>query len=107
MVTMLNEAGIQAYPALTRTRDNGPLISDFPSNQFNHVIGFVPLSADTIWLECTADLVPAGELPSSVEGCEVLVVKNDSGELVKTPESNASENGWTSLVEGELTIEAT
>ena len=89
MITMLKEAGIKAYPALTRTRDRGPLTTEFPSSQFNHLIGFVPLAADTIWLECTTDYVPAGDLPGSVEGCEVLVVKENSGELIKTPESNA------------------
>jgi hypothetical protein len=92
MIAMLNEAGISAYPALTPTRDEHFLIKEFPSNQFNHVITFVPLPHDTLWLECTADYVPAGELPAMSEGCDVLVVKEKGGEILRTSRSRAEDN---------------
>ena len=61
MIAMLGEVDIPAYPALIRTRDRGVLIDEFPSNQFNHCIAFVPLQEDTLWLVCTSDFLPAGD----------------------------------------------
>nr|NIU01622.1 DUF3857 and transglutaminase domain-containing protein [Nitrosopumilaceae archaeon]NIX62224.1 DUF3857 domain-containing protein [Nitrosopumilaceae archaeon] len=103
MIAMLQEAGIDAYPALTLTRDKGVIIKDFPSQDFNHLITFVPLQEDTLWLECTSNLVEAGELPSSVEGCDVLVVNQSEAEIIRTPQSRASNNLWQSHVNARLT----
>lgn len=103
MVAMLKQVGINAYPALTPTRDYRLLIEDFPSNQFNHCIAFVPLTNDTLWLECTADYLAAGDLPATVEGAKVLVVGWNKGEIVQTPVSPATENRWWSAVQGRLT----
>lgn len=103
MVAMLKACGISAYPTLIGTRDRGMLIREFPSNQFNHCITFVPLQRDTLWLECTADLIAAGELPSADEGCDVLVVKEDAGEIVRTPQSTSGDNCQISTIKGHLT----
>lgn len=104
MISMLKEIGIQAYPAVVKTRDEGILIKEFPSNQFNHMIAFVPLTNDTMWLECTADYLSAGELPLFDEGCDVLVIKNNGGEIVRTPKSKSYENLWVSKIEGKLSL---
>ena len=103
MVAMLKACGISAYPTLIGTRDRGMLIREFPSNQFNHCITFVPLQRDTLWLECTADLIAAGELPSADEGCDVLVVKENAGEIVRTPQSTSGDNCQISTIKGHLT----
>lgn len=103
MIAMLKEAGINAYPALMLTRDEGVVRTDFPSNQFNHVLSFIPLEEDTVWLECTADYMAAGELPDDREGCDVLVVKENGGEILRTSKSKAPENNWESRVRGRLT----
>jgi len=58
---------------------------------------------DTLWLECTADYLAAGDLPPSVEGAKVLVVSDNGGRIVQTPISPASQNLWTSVVHGSLT----
>ncbi len=102
MISMLDIAGIKAYPAMVKTRDHGLLFSDFPSNQFNHVIAVVPLASDTIWLECTADLMPSNFVPDTYEGCDVFVIKDKTGEIWRTPQSHATDNGWTGLVQGVL-----
>ena len=70
---------------------------------FNHCITFVPLQRDTLWLECTADLIAAGELPSADEGCDVLVVKENAGEIVRTPQSMSGDNCQISTIKGHLT----
>lgn len=103
MVAMLKACGISAYPTLIGTRDRGVLMRAFPSNQFNHCIAFVPLKRDTLWLECTADLIAAGHLPSVDEGCDVLVVKENAGEIIRTPQSTSDDNRQISAITGRLT----
>lgn len=102
MISLLNEFKIKAFPALVRTRDIGGLIREFPSPQFNHVITCVPLEQDTLWLECTAKNMIAGELPSSVEGCDLLLVEPKRGRIVRTPVSSFLKNQWNCEIKGKL-----
>ncbi|TPW17248.1 MAG: transglutaminase, partial [bacterium] len=70
MIAMLGAAGIDAWPAFVMAGRNEPdLVEEFPSNQFNHVILFVPLAGDTL-----------------------LVATPGGGRLVRTPVTSASEN---------------
>lgn len=101
-ISMLKSFDIPAYPALILTRDEGLTNPDFPANDFNHLIAFVPLEEDTLWLECTSDNLAAGQLHDDIEGCNVLVVKDDSGEIITTPESSAEDNLWESFLTGKL-----
>lgn len=91
-IAMLGIAGIEAHPALIRTQSEGRVLADFPSNQFNHIIACVPTEKDTLWLDCICNWCPFGELPWRDEGCQVLVVMEDTSTLVKTPISCAEEN---------------
>ena len=102
MIAMLREAGIEAYPALALTRTEGDVYSKFPSNQFNHCITFIPMKEDTIWLECTADNMCVGEIPYNIENIDVLVVKDNGGELIKTPIKKASQNLSVTNMQGVL-----
>ncbi len=102
MISMLKEAGIPAYPALMRTRDTGIVFTDFPASQFNHVLVSIPDSADTLWLECTADFCAAGYLPFSREDTDVLLVKPNQAEIVHIPLSPAEDNAMQSLLKGEI-----
>jgi len=103
MVAMLDAVGIKSYPALALTRDDGLVLKDFPSNQFNHCITYVPLNGDTIWLECTSSYADMEDTPYSIEDIYVLAINEDAGELIKTTKKSASENSWNSSVSGELT----
>jgi Domain of Unknown Function with PDB structure (DUF3857)/Transglutaminase-like superfamily len=102
MISMLDVAGIKAYPALALTRDAGIVNPDFPSNQFNHCIAFVPLAKDTVWLECTTDFIDMEDIPYNIEGTHALVVKENGGELVKVPQKTAAKNLWLSTIGGTL-----
>jgi hypothetical protein len=101
-IAMLNAIGIQAYPALIQTRDEGTVLTDFPSNQFNHVITCVPLERDTLWLDCTCNYCSFGELPWQDEGCQALVIMKDTAALVKTPVGSAEENRLTWSIHARL-----
>ncbi len=94
MQAMLEYVGIRANPVLIKSGiGESDIIHDFPSNQFNHVIVKVTLAnGEVIWLECTSKYIPAGELGPSTEERSALLISEKGGTLIKTPNSNASEN---------------
>lgn len=104
MVAMLDVAGIKAYPALARTSSLGKHDSSFVDNVFNHCITVVPLEKDTLWLECTSSYADPESMPYSIEDISVLVIKDDRGEFVTTPQKKSHENYWKSKILGALSI---
>jgi Domain of Unknown Function with PDB structure (DUF3857)/Transglutaminase-like superfamily len=84
-IALLKVVGIKAYYTLVGSGSYfPPLREDFPSHQFDHVIACVPLKADTIWLECTSQIVPFNSLSEFTSDRQVLLVKESGGELVHT-----------------------
>lgn len=93
MVAMLDYAGIKAYPVIINSTDYpDPILTDLPSQQFNHVIVCAPLQKDTIWLECTSNVLSPGVIGSENENRYALMVTPEGGTLIKTPSSKAVEN---------------
>ncbi len=93
MVAMLKAVEVNAYPVLIQLGADEPeVLADFPNNQFNHVIACVPLEQDTLWLECTNQVIPFGHLGMSTEGRNALIVTPSGGKLVRTPKSKAKDN---------------
>ena len=92
--TLLSAVGIKShYTEIGNGANQKILFPDFPSaNQTNHVILFVPLASDTIWLECTSQNIPFGYIGQSNANRYALVIKENGGELVKTPKFDAEEN---------------
>jgi hypothetical protein len=62
----------------------------FVDNKFNHMILCVPLHNDTMWLECTSNILPAGYLGDFTHNRYALVLDNDGGKLVRTPKYDKS-----------------
>jgi len=90
---LLQSVGIESYYTIIKGgRNPAPLIADFPSNQFNHIILCVPDDRDTIWLECTSQRNAFGYLGSFTENRDALVVNENGGTLVKTIVYNGGEN---------------
>lgn len=86
MKAMLKEAGINSYYSLIKAGSTeNDIAVDFPSNQFNHVILQVP-SSDTLWLECTSRILPAGFLGDFTMNRTALVIDEDGGSLQRTPD---------------------
>ena len=96
LCAMLHEVGVPANYVVIKSGQRH-LVTEFPSNQFNHVIAQVPLPGDTLWLECTASaFVPLGYVHESIAGNDALLIDEGGGHLVKlpnyAPEQNVSYN---------------
>lgn len=104
MISILNVAGIKSHPALALTRDDGIVNTAQPSNQFNHCIVCVPLEKDTVWLECTSTYDDMEDMPYTIEDIDALVVSDEKGELIHTPQKKFNQNSMISVFNGTIEI---
>lgn len=103
MKSMLQYLDIPSYGALVYAGENEPdIITDFPANQFNHIILCIPQESDTTWLECTSSFAPFGYLGDFTEARHVLLLTPSGGHLVKTPGSTPEMNQQFRLTEVQL-----
>ncbi len=90
---LLTTVGIKSfYTLVSAGTHSAPLITDFPCEQFNHIILCVPDDRDTIWLECTSQRKAFGYLGTFTDNRDALVVNENGGALVKTIAYSANEN---------------
>lgn len=93
MKAALKAVGITSHVAIINAEYNEePVDSDFPANNFNHVILCVPQPKDSIWLECTSSTTEFNQLGTFTENRNALLITDNGGVLVSTPKSRASEN---------------
>ena len=92
MKAMLKCIGINSYQVVVNAGTRDDIHDDFPSQQFNHVILCVPLVKDSVWLECTSQSQPFNFLGSFTDNRHVLLISENGGKLVKTPEYGPSAN---------------
>lgn len=96
MKAMLKSAGIKSYQALISSGEDQDIIPGFPGNQFDHVILCVPLEKDTVWLECTNQTIPFDYLGESDGNKHVLLLTENGGKLVRTPDYRTIDNQTSS-----------
>lgn len=93
MVSLLKEAGILSYYTLVQAGDDeDDIITEFPSQQFNHVITCIPNGKDTIWLECTSQTEVPGYMGEFTGNRHALLITEQGGKLVSTPTYSYKEN---------------
>jgi tetratricopeptide (TPR) repeat protein len=85
LASLLDAAGIKAYPALINS--SRELDPDVPSPmQFDHVITAVPQGRDYLWLDTTAEVAPFRYLMSALLDKQALLMPTDQpSRLVTTP----------------------
>jgi len=90
---MLNYAGIDANYVLVNAGEDEPgIITDLPSSQFNHVFLAVPGELDTVWLECTSQLVPPNYMGTFTDDRDVLWVNGNQSEIIRSKKYHTSDN---------------
>jgi hypothetical protein len=92
MMAMLRAVGIEAYPAMINLGIGEDVMADIPNNRFNHVVLFVPVDGDSLFLECTSKDYPMGYLGLQNAGKNTLIVRPDGGELIKAPILSGDQN---------------
>ncbi len=84
MKAMLDVVGIKSEYAVVHNGGKKDMFADFSSlTQANHVILFVPIKNDTIWLECTAKEYPFNFVHSGISGHDVLLVSGEESKLYR------------------------
>ncbi len=60
---------------------------NFPSQQFNHIILYIPMEDDDIWLDCTSDGA-FDYLGTFTQNRNALIISKEDGRFIKTPQLN-------------------
>ena len=100
--SMLEAVGIESdYTIIRSDLNTKTLQKNFTSYlRTNHIILRVPLTNDTLWLECTNTKVPFGYVHENISGHNAIAAVPGGGEFVKLPDYPDKEN----LSENEVTI---
>lgn len=99
MYALLKEAGIRSHYVLVQAgQGKTDLVEDFAVNQFNHAILCVPSAKDTLWLECTSQTSPFGYLGQFTNNRPVLLVTENGGKLIHTPDYRMEVNQQNRLI---------
>lgn len=80
------------YAEVYAGKEQKNIDAEFSSLQGNHVILNIPQPDRDIWLECTSQTMPFDFLGDFTDNRNVLLVKPEGGEIVKTPQYAAADN---------------
>ncbi|MDT0649823.1 DUF3857 domain-containing protein [Autumnicola edwardsiae] len=90
---LLESQGIPSnYAVVYAGEEKQNIDADFASMQGTHVILNIPREEEDIWLECTSQTMPFNYLGDFTDDRDVLLVKPEGGEIVRSKIYTASEN---------------
>ncbi len=92
LVTMLREAGFNAWPVLIPTSECYNLNEDFPSVVFDHCIAATTVKDKIVFLDPTAETCSFGDLPAGDQNRQVLIFKDGEYKIQNTPLYPAEHN---------------
>ncbi|NDP25947.1 MAG: DUF3857 domain-containing protein [Flavobacterium sp.] len=94
---LLKAVDVPSYNTLLfGDRNKHDIQSDFVSMQGNHMILSIPNGDDYVFLECTSQDVPFGYQANFTDDRNVLIIKPDGGEIVKTKNYENKDNAQIS-----------
>ncbi|NNT70620.1 DUF3857 domain-containing protein [Flavobacterium sp. IMCC34852] len=84
--SLLKTVGVDSYYTVVYAGDDETkdLQQDFASVQGNHVILTLPTDKGLVWLECTSQIQPFGFQGDFTDDRNILLIKPEGGEIVKT-----------------------
>ncbi|KPM32393.1 GTPase EngB [Croceitalea dokdonensis DOKDO 023] len=85
-MALLKAVGVNSYYVVVQAgRDKVDFYDDFADlGQGNHVILTIPYNGKYYWIDCTSQVHPFGFIGDFTDDRQVLVVKPEGGELMKT-----------------------
>ncbi|MBC7846587.1 MAG: DUF3857 domain-containing protein [Flavobacterium sp.] len=90
---LLNAVDVPSYyTELYGSKDKRNIRSDFFSIQGNHVILTIPNGDNYVFLECTSQDDPFGYQANFTDDRDVLVIKPDGGEIIRTKKYENKDN---------------
>lgn len=94
MQSLLSVVGIESYYCIVQAgSEKISLDPNYASmEQGNHVILYLPLDGDSVWLECTSQKAPFGFLGDFTDDRLVLACTPEGGKLIKTPKLTTANN---------------
>ena len=106
--SLLEIAGITSYYSVV---ESGREIVDFDTDfaslaQGDHIILGIPSEDKMIWLDCTSQVHPFGFIGSFTDNRNVLAIKGDTGEIIKTTVYPDKDNYQLTIAEVELNPDA-
>lgn len=91
--SLLKHYGLKSYYTLIRAgKYASPVPANFPNAHFNHAILTVPLTADTLFLECTSQTSPCAYMGTFTANRKALMITEKGGELVNTTPYTVADN---------------
>jgi hypothetical protein len=105
LVALLRAVGLQASVALLNPDGGLDVSPEVPGfGLFSHAIVYVEAPVP-LWIDATAASVRVGNLPPGDQGRLALIARTATTELVKTPESRASDNRTVNTIDIRLSEE--
>ncbi|WP_313581904.1 DUF3857 domain-containing protein [Chishuiella sp.] len=103
MISMLDAVGIKAYHTILYAGRQPIDIDDkMMYQQGNHMIVYVPLKDETIWLEATSQTAPFNYLGDFAGNRKVFVIENEGGKIISAQQFNTEDNQL--LVNGKASL---
>jgi hypothetical protein len=91
MKSVLAVVGIKSYYTKIKAGSTiYPINKDLPSQQFDHIILYVPLKNEDIWLDCTSDGA-FNYLGTFTQNRDAFVIVNNQSHFLNTPKMTLSE----------------
>ncbi|MCP3928447.1 MAG: DUF3857 and transglutaminase domain-containing protein [Bacteroidetes bacterium] len=89
LLNMLQKAGIDAKPLLTKSRFNGLLNTIFPTlTELNYLMAYIPKDNGYMVLDATSKYYPVGQLPLVAINMFGLLIEGESGKVVEMNNPN-------------------
>ncbi|WNM20037.1 DUF3857 domain-containing protein [Flavobacterium capsici] len=80
------------YTVVYAGKEKRNIKDDISSIQGNHVILTLPTEKEMLWLECTSQIQPFGFQGDFTDDRNVLIIKPEGGEIIKTRTFNENDN---------------
>jgi transglutaminase-like putative cysteine protease len=94
---LLDAVEVPSYDTLLYgDKDKEDIDSEFVSMQGNHMILCIPNNKDTIFIECTSQVAPFGYQANFTDDRDVLIIKPEGGEIVRTKNYENTDNSQVS-----------